>query len=308
MSGLALLGCVRASGSMAEPDARPASGIDATRPLVASSRGWLEERECALSCHTTHTFLLASEHLGPDASAVRTAILDRVDARVQGWASAEPWYGGTPQKVAQSRGTEAVLNAFGLTTQDHPAASKAIDHLALAQRDDGGWDWLDFGLSPWEDADAEVAGAALAAVALAQAPDPPAATVSALRTYLRRHADDDPSLHNAVALLWSDATLGEILRGGPGDPTLRAVLDAQDSDGSWSRDAYLTAFAVYALAQCSGDAPTAAAARGRTWLRKHQAASGAWRAHSPNRRRAFNHQLATDAATALAVLALHPRE
>lgn len=277
----------------------------ATDPLVASTKGWLADRSCALSCHTTVPFVLASEHLGPEAELTREAVLDRVAARVQGWDAAAPWYAGSPEKVAQSRGTESILNALALATQDHPEAPRAIEHLAQTQRSDGGWDWLDFGLAPWEDDEAEVAGAALAAVALASTDAPPDPTVAAVRSYLGAQLDRRRRpLHSTLALLWAEATLGQVLPCKQTIPTAKTVVDAQRRDGSWARDPYLTALATYVLSLYFDDGSQAAVAKGRAWLREQQGADGSWAGHSPNRRDPFNDQLATDAATAFAVLAL----
>ena len=311
---LAQLGCIRES-PVREPDAPSVEAVAsvqtmpalsaATTPLVASSEGWLEDRSCALSCHTTVPFVIASAHLGPEAAATREAILERVAGRVQNWDAASPWYGGTSEKVAQSRGTESVLNALALATHDHPEAPRAIEHLARSQRSDGGWDWLDFGLAPWEDGEAEVAGAALAAVALARVDDPPGQAVAGVRRYLGAQLDRRRRpLHSTLAVLWAEATLGQVLPCKLPVSPVKAVLDAQRRDGSWNRDPYLTALATYVLSQYFDGASHETVAKGRAWLREHQDNDGSWSGRSPNRRDPFNDQLATDAATAFAVLAL----
>ncbi len=306
---VALGGCSPGSSAIVEAIDHPNGELaaDATAPLVASSRSWVEGRDCALSCHTTHAFVLASPHLGPEAEPVRDAILQRVAERVEHWPDARLWYASSTQKAAESRGTESVLNAFALATQDHPAAPQAIANLASTQRPDGAWDWLDFGLAPWEDSEAEVAGAALAAIALAHAEQPPEETVSAVRKYLVSNSTELDSLHNALALLWSDMELGRTIACKFGAATERFVRKQQRRDGSWDKDPYLTAFATFVLAGRGGDEAAAAVARGRTWLRGQQSPSGEWRARSPNSRDDFNQQLATDAATAFAVLALGER-
>ena len=84
-----------------------------------------------------------------------------------------------------------------------PATRKALDHLWSTQRGDGpeagSWDWLDFGLEPWEAGDGRVFGATLAAraVGTARGYDLKSAEVrprvEKLRTYLRgRFAGREP--------------------------------------------------------------------------------------------------------------------
>ena len=245
-----------------------------TDALAARSQAWLNERECALSCHTTVPFVLASDQLGPAAAGVRAQIEAAAKRRVDRWSDADPWY---PSQAAASRGTESILNALVLSSD------AAVANMLAEQRADGGWHWLDFGLAPWEDADAEVAGTALAAVALRRAGREIPASLSG---YLK--GVHEPSLHNEIALVW--AGFGDRPR----------VIAAQRRDGSWDGDAYLTAFAAHALGT---EEP--AADRARAWLRKHQRADGSWRGRSLNDNAdAFKRGLATDAATAWAVLAL----
>ena len=247
---------------------------DSTDVLAARSQAWLDERECALSCHTTVPFALASDHLGPAAAGVRAEIHAAAKRRVGAWSEVAPWY---PSQAAASRGTESILNALVL------GSDAAIANMLGEQRPDGGWHWLDFGLAPWEDGDAEVAGTALAAVALRRAGRELPASLTGYLEGVR-----EPSLHNEIALVWA----------GFGDRT--RVTKAQRPDGSWDDDPYLTAFAAYAL---GADEP--ASQRARAWLRKRQRADGSWKGRSLNDNGdAFNRGLATDAATAWAVLAL----
>jgi hypothetical protein len=77
----------------------------------------------------------------------------------------------------QSRGTEAVLNLLILAGEDalqnrqalNGPTHKAFKELWKEQRADGAWDWLVFGLEPYESADSLYYGAALAAMAVGTA-------------------------------------------------------------------------------------------------------------------------------------------
>ncbi|MEM6993654.1 MAG: hypothetical protein AAF721_24285 [Myxococcota bacterium] len=299
---------------------------DATKVLAARSQRWLDERACALSCHTTMPFVLAADRLGPDAATVRAAVVQRVLARVAAWDTVDVWYGSSPAKTAESRGTEAVLNALALATVEPEAAAPAFAHLVSTQRGDGAWDWLDFGLLPWEGAGGEVLGASLAAVAIGGAPAGavPTASVQALAGFLERAAGD-ADLHGRLAVAWGSTKIpGGIGASVVQSATARAVA-LQAADGGWSAaamasrgehdppaqasDAYATAFATFALAHFDDAGSRAAVEAGRGWLRKHQKRDGAWAGVSVNSDARFNRGLATDMATAFAVLALsNPRD
>ena len=81
----------------------------------------------------------------------------------------------------ESRGTEAVLNALILARALTPQQSRrepsesyatALGVLWETQRSYGAWDWLDFGLEPFESVDAAYYGATLAALAIGSYPAP----------------------------------------------------------------------------------------------------------------------------------------
>ena len=142
------------------------------------------EAKC-LSCHTAVPYALArpalrvvySRTTGERTLLAPTAheqrLLDTVRQRVANVATEQPYYDHTEAKKVESRGVEAVLNALVLTRYDtfnssgtgDDATRQAIARLWEVQRPDGAWDWLNFGLEPYEANDAVFHGATLAALA-----------------------------------------------------------------------------------------------------------------------------------------------
>src|SRR5262249_39271935 len=146
--------------------------------LDARATAWLadppqvgENFPCAMSCHTTHPYLIARATLDAPSSVagdVRAAI----EARVAASASSTVSYYGAPgsQKERESRGSEAILDAatLALSGEHDDVVEAAFAQLWKVQRPDGGWDWLDFGLEPWESRGDW--GASLAAIAVGSQP------------------------------------------------------------------------------------------------------------------------------------------
>jgi squalene-hopene/tetraprenyl-beta-curcumene cyclase len=152
-------------------------------------------------------------------------LLDNVTKRVQLWNEVAPFYAGegyNSTKPAESRGTEAVLNALILASYD-----AQIGHLSETSRsafhnmwmlqltegtDKGAWSWLQFGMEPFEAKDSQYYGAALAAIAVGAAPDDYRSNpeiqekVSKLREYLNREYATQSTI-NHVVLLWASAKL-----------------------------------------------------------------------------------------------------
>ncbi len=108
--------------------AEPVKTIDwrssAAAYLDKRSLAWLEGPHntgsnfaCAVSCHTTHAFSLARQHLG-GSHAVDDRVLSEVVKRVRSvddWRTATPMYGEEgSDKERESRGTEAVLHVSTL--------------------------------------------------------------------------------------------------------------------------------------------------------------------------------------------------
>ena len=81
-------------------------------------------------------------------------------------------------------------------------------------KESGSWDWLDFGLRPWEAGEATYYGTTLAAIAIGTAPgylktDHDADTragVERLRKYLSSHLEKQ-NLHNQLFALWASKSI-----------------------------------------------------------------------------------------------------
>src|SRR5215467_3224888 len=140
-----------------------------------------------VSCHTATPIALGRPALNnllgeSSPSANERKLLDNVVTRVRRWNEVEPFYAdqtsGLP-KTSESRGTESILNALILVSNDAPTgrlspeARLALDNMwALQLRSgdmNGSWAWLQFHNAPWE-GDSQFYGTALAAVAIGSAP------------------------------------------------------------------------------------------------------------------------------------------
>lgn len=284
------------------------------------------ETKC-LSCHTALPYALARPVLrralgeaAPTAHEVR--ILDTVRTRLAHLDDQQPFYDHTEAKKVESRGVEAVMNAFLLTSQYADSASatpdaptrQALARLWQVQRPDGAWDWLDFGLEPYETTDAVYHGATLAAMAAGSKAGVAASSDAAgqagaekLRTYLRTGLTSQRLFNRTWALLASSRFSG-VVTPADRDEIARALTSAQRPDGGWSlaaldgwhwsktaapfaapgktdpallaaSDGYATGLAVYALKQAGlGSHP--GVAKGVAWLRANQqrelAGDAAW--------------------------------
>jgi len=233
------------------------------------------------------------------------------------------------RRQTESRGTEAVLNAVILTSADaarnlrEPSAptKKALARLWETQRADGRWDWLEFGLEPWETTEAAYHGATFAAFAVGTAPgqrDEAATTgLGRLRTYLSANYPAQ-HLYNRTWALLASTRLTNVLSDAQRVALIEELVRAQREDGGWSlealgpwkwsktappvkspgdletsllkqSDGYATGLVVYTLAQAGGGRSQAAIRQGRRWLETNQRAipvsdvpGRAWQAHSLN--------------------------
>src|SRR5881296_1676870 len=178
-------------------------------------------KAACVSCHTTLPYVLARPALRRAMHVSRPTpqelrVLEDVTRRVETYDAHQLYYDSDERKKTESRGTEAVLNALILARADaehhrrdaSEPTRKALRHLWETQRSDGAWDWLDFGLEPFESVDAAYYGATLAALAVGTAPAFAAgrtteATVGIdkLRVYLKEKYPSQSLFNRAWALL-----------------------------------------------------------------------------------------------------------
>jgi hypothetical protein len=291
------------------------------------------ETSC-VSCHTTIPYMLARSSLRRAMGVNRptpheTRILDEVARRVDTYDSHQPLYDFSDDKKTESRGTEAVLNTLILAIADselprdtpsEPAA-KALRHLWETQRPDGSWDWLDFGLEPFETTTAGYYGATLAALAVGRSPETKDSAALAGMGKLRAYLNDNYGNQNAFNRTWFllASTRWKGLIGSETRTELIADLERrQRDDGGWSlesigawkwskteapfqapgkpdsallerSDGYATGLIVYALRESGVSIDRSSLKRGIQWLRANQrevqltqGTHLAWRSHSLN--------------------------
>jgi squalene-hopene/tetraprenyl-beta-curcumene cyclase len=276
-----------------------------------------DQQTFCVSCHTAVPYALARPRLrdllgerGP--GDLERKLLDNVRRRVQLWATLNPFYRDSPEfpgKSAQSRGTEAVLNALILTSNDAASgqlsadARTALDNMWALQQlggnNRGSWDWLDFELAPWEVADARYYGAILGAMAVGMAPQSyrtdaaVAPRVQALREYLADSYSAQP-LHFRLLLLWASTKFPELLSGERRQSIIDETAHLQNPDGGWSlsqlsqpqmpvvmsdahSDGYATGLATLALRASAAARADAVIKRGLSWLGANQSGRvGIW--------------------------------
>lgn len=209
-----------------------------------------EGKTSCVSCHAVVPYLLARPALRKASQASQPTpqevkLLGDITQRVETYASHEPLYGPNAE---ESHGTEAVLNALILASEDarqhreQPSETtrKAFRQLWEKQRPDGGWDWLDLAQEPNESADGQYYGAALAAFAVGTAPGPAggregnaADHVEKLRTYLNgKYAGQN--LYNRAWMLLASTRLPGLLSSEQRNGLLAEFQRNQNDDGGWS--------------------------------------------------------------------------
>jgi squalene-hopene/tetraprenyl-beta-curcumene cyclase len=321
-----------------------------------ADRGQGADKVSCVSCHTSLSYAIGRPALrhatGDGLTDHETKRLEQIRRRVAHWGELDTpkfrlSYDFDDRKKVESWGTEAVLNALVLAWYDRrggldaPSDStrQALRNLWATQlkegKDAGSWDWLDFGLRPWEAGEARYYGTTLAAIAIGLAPgyldaakDPDTrAGVDRLRKYLdAQFAGQSP--HNRLFALWASTSIEGLLTKAQQQQVIDQVLAKQQENGGWSLsslvdcrrqdgtpqetgpDGYATGLVLHVLqlAGVSRDKP--AIARGLAWLRANQQPSGNWVATSLNKRRdpkTHVGKFMSDAATAFAILALEPR-
>jgi len=313
-----------------------------------------------ISCHTAVPYALARPTLRTAlaesaASPTEQRLRDNITKRVRLWNEVEPFYSDHKRdrvkagdaepgdvKAKESRGTEAVLNALVLASNDAQAETiggdtrTAFQNMwSLQERTGdfvGAWPWLNFHNAPWEANDSPYYGAALAAVAVGMAPGDYRSSpeiqenLKLLHEYLvNRRWEQSPA--NRAVLLWASARWPGLLTAQQQTAIVDEMLAKQQADGGWTTatlvgnwkrrdgtpldsksDGYATGLILLALQQAGISAEKEPVQRGLAWLVQNQdKTSGRWPASSLNKERDFTSlagPFMSDAATTYAVLAL----
>lgn len=305
-----------------------------------------------VSCHTVLPYALSRTALrkafaeeAPSLNERR--LLDNVKKRVRLWREIAPFYNDAERgayKTAESRGTESVLNALILASDEAQNrelsndARMALDNMWAEQQingsKEGTWLWLRFANEPWEADDSDFYGAALAAIAAGTAPGDYRVrpeiqnNLKMLRKYLNRESAAQPTF-NRVVLLWASARMPGLLKPEQQRAIIDEVLAKQQTDGGWSlsslagtwkrqdgtpqeakSDGYATGLITFALQQLGVSPENAQYKQAIVWLEAHQnKPEGWWPAYSLNKNQEHHispdtARFMNDAATAYAVLAL----
>jgi squalene-hopene/tetraprenyl-beta-curcumene cyclase len=304
-----------------------------------------------ISCHTVVPYAMVRPELRRDLGEAAITppeqiMLASVEKRVREWSDMAPFYSdekyGTG-KSAQSRATEAVLNAIILASYDRaqgqlsPVTQTAFENAWALQESSGplagGWQWQDFDLGPWESSESNYQGAALFLFSAVNLPggfarEPQArAHLDRLDDYLRRNYAAQP-LVNQLYVLWASPKEPGLLTPAQQQSLIAALRAQQQADGGFRlasldprdrmddtpqptvSDGYATGLAILAL-EAAGTPPSdPLVSRSLAWLTQHQRSDGAWTAASLNKQRnpaSAPALFMNDAATAYAVLALEQR-
>ncbi|MFZ0212194.1 MAG: hypothetical protein WBE20_08955 [Candidatus Acidiferrales bacterium] len=297
-----------------------------------------------VSCHTAMPYALSRQAIDSALGAAKPSanerkLIDNVTTRVRLWKEIQPYY---PNQAGASRGTEAVLNALILASNDARSGKlsadtrSAFDEMWSLQEssgaEQGAWQWIEFNNEPWEAYDSAYYGATLAAIAVGSAPENYRAApeiqqyLKPLSEYLDRESAKQ-TLLNRVSLLWASAKIPGILKPERQESIVDEILSKQQADGGWSAsalvgtwkrkdktplvtrsDGYATGLITYALQQAGLPSDNVHVKDGLAWLVRNQSWGGHWEAYSLNKRRLnpFSNpsSFMDDAATAYAVLAL----
>jgi squalene-hopene/tetraprenyl-beta-curcumene cyclase len=317
--------------------AAAASYLDARMDLWFAKGNKLrtgDTQTTCVSCHAGLAYALSRPVLrrvihADTPSTQEARLIDETTRRVETYGTHQVLYDFNERRQIESRGTEAVLNAVILTSADaarnlrEPSAAtkKGLARLWETQRADGRWDWLEFGLEPWETTEAAYHGATFAAFAVGTAAgrhdEVATAGVDRLRAYLSTNYQAQ-HLYNRTWALLASSRLKRVVTDAQRDALIDELVRAQRDDGGWSleamgpwkwsktapplkspgdldeslltqSDGYATGLVVYTLKQ-AGVAPGHAAIRkGMQWLQMNQRAvpvpdvpGRAWHAHSLN--------------------------
>jgi squalene-hopene/tetraprenyl-beta-curcumene cyclase len=277
-----------------------------------------QSETACVSCHTTIPYVLARPALRramhvSSATPLERRLVEETTRRVESYDSHQPLYDFNESKKTESRGTEAVLNALILVSADaalsrrEPSAptQQALDRMWKTQRPDGAWDWLDFGLEPFESVDGAYYGATLAALTIGIAPGysnsnaaEPRAGIEKMRGYLKEKYASQ-SLFNRVWLLLAATRLNDLLTKAQRESLIAEIQSRQRDDGGWALDSlgawrwsktaepfkspgtldasllaksdgFATGLIIYTLRQSGLQASRPPVSKGLQWLRANQ--------------------------------------
>jgi len=277
-----------------------------------------ETQTVCVSCHTTVPYVLARPALrralrSNSVAPQEVRIVEEATRRVESYGAHQLLYDHTESKKTESLGTEAVLDALILVNADivqgrrEPSipTQKALKQMWATQRTDGAWDWLDFGLEPFETVDGVYYGATLAALTLGSAPGffsrhdhDIVAGITKLHAYLKANYADQ-SLFNRAWLLLAAGRVHELLNDKQKGALIAELQARQRDDGGWAvgslgrwrwskasepfrppgttdqsllekSDGYGTGLVVYALRQAGVPVNNRSVSRGLDWLRANQ--------------------------------------
>jgi squalene-hopene/tetraprenyl-beta-curcumene cyclase len=287
-----------------------------------------------VSCHAGLAYALSRPVLRrvmhvDSPSTQEARLIEDTTRRVETYSTHQVLYDFNERRQTESRGTEAVLNAVILTSADdarnlrEPSAptKKALARLWETQRADGRWDWLEFGLEPWETTEAVYHGATFAAFAAGTAKGQHDADATAgiarLQSYLSTnyHAQH---LYNRTWALLASTRLDHVVTDAQRQALIDELVRAQREDGGWSleamgpwrwsktappvrapgdlnasllrqSDGYATGLVVYTLKQAGVTPSHPAIRKGIQWLETNQRAlpvpdvpGRGWQSHSLN--------------------------
>ena len=298
-----------------EPFIEEYSFSAAVRFMDSASLFWQKNRKC-FACHSNYVFLLARPAVTYEVPVHKTV------------RSALEHLAENPRKTHYWM-TEAVMVASILAQNDaattgklHPVTRKALDRIWTAQREDGGWTWLDENEPPSEIDDHY--GVTMAALGVGVAPDNYCETPAAKKGLenIRRYFRDNPpvNMHHRAMKMLASLHVDGIMTVTERKEVIKDLFALQKSDGGWglatlgnwkrsdgkqqdyeSSDGYGTGFAIYALCSAGISAEDPGIRKGIAWLKTHQRASGRWFTRSM--KKDSKHYI-THSGTAYAILAL----
>lgn len=298
-----------------EPFIEEFSFSAAVRFMDSAALSWQKERKC-FACHSNYAFLIARPSVTyevPVHKAIRSALehLAENPRRTSYWV------------------TEAVMVASILAQNDaattgklHPVTRKALDRIWTAQREDGGWTWLDDNEPPSEIDDHY--GVTMAALGVGVAPDNYSGTPAAKKGLenIRRYFRNNPpvNMHHRAMKMLASLHVDGIMTSSEHQEVIKNLFALQKSDcgwglatlGNWKRsddkeqdyessDGYGTGFTIYVLRRAGVSAEDPRIQKGITWLKMNQRASGRWFTRSM--KQDSKHYI-THSGTAYAILAL----